>query len=78
MDGKDDGWQPAVVKQCDGVEVVFRTDYGEVYYVVITENFAKMRLLAPSCKACIFKKLHVALSTPRICFNGTQTFSIGA
>ena len=30
MDGKEDDWQPAVVKQCDGVEVVYCTDYGEV------------------------------------------------
>lgn len=30
MGGKEDNWQPAVVKQCDGVEVIYRTDYGEV------------------------------------------------
>jgi len=31
VNGNDaDNWVPAVVDQCDGVEVVYRTDYGDV------------------------------------------------
>ncbi|XP_076810963.1 unconventional myosin-X-like isoform X2 [Clavelina lepadiformis] len=37
INGSEDDWLPAVVDQCDGVEVVYRTDYGEERRMWISE-----------------------------------------